>query len=166
MQDRRPKEYKCDECNSRFVTPLPSGNRFACPSCGNPDFKEVIRQPAKVPPADQQDSGWKYTGITQNGLYLYKDAKGREKWLQHGTESLISPATKPDPAVQKEYEAQMTKVQSHQTAKKNQAEYRKLRYKLMKEGKWTGSMKESKVDEQADKLHGSDSDKKTQPTNV
>ena len=144
MPIRRQPMLVCDKCNSRFIQAAYRAGVPSCPMCGNPNIQQLKTPPPKVaPPPDPNAGGWLYTGISENGQHLYRHTDGREKWLQHGVESLPHPAGRPDPTTQKAHEKEVKKIQKKQAIKKGQTDYRKLRYKLMKEGIWKGSMEAS-----------------------
>jgi len=144
----KPVIFKCenDECKSRFMTPAQGAKGLVCPFCGNPHFSAItVKQKPKTEQAPNQ-SGWQYTGIKKDNMHLYRNGQGRERWIPHGDELLTHPAGRPDPAAQTQYEKTISKIQTTQTTKKNQSNYRKKRYQLIKEGKWKGSMGASTKD--------------------
>jgi hypothetical protein len=80
----------------------------------------------------------RYTGKqTPEGLYIYKCNCGKEFHLQHGDEMIT---TAPPPAKIPEDDPEWVKQQEKIKQKKQESDYHKRRYELIKAGKWTGTM--------------------------
>ena len=122
FEDDVMKMYRCYECKSAFMRPL----HGKCPMCGNPNIGEGI--PMK--------SDLRFTGEEKGGKYKYKDADtGKEKWLEKADEN-VTGQIRPTQTDNGEIEEMNKRLKK----KKQQSDYHKKRYKMIKAGKWKGHL--------------------------
>jgi len=75
---------------------------------------------------------WKFTGNVKDGKYEYTNGRNT-KWLEHGEESITGPTPKAK-------EFTLSSDEKKSLTKKNQSDYHKRRYQMIRKGNWGGHM--------------------------
>ena len=85
------------------------------------------------------DESLKFTGEIRNNKYAYKSEKtGKIHWLEHVVEDVTSQK------IGTEIDPMTFGVPPEEVRKKQESDYHKRRYQMIKDGTWTGSMKNEK----------------------